>query len=199
MRRVVLAVVGTITGLIMLLSFKTHAGTSAAPEAPSTAGNDATGAGDGSATTPPAAATPASPTSGGPTKTVTGNESDTRYGPVQVQVTVTNGFGLSATSDASVTIDPTPTGSPAVTPATATVGAGQVNGATTAMMGAEDFAFMLEAKPGAYIFIGNGGEPGGACHSVHTPLYDFNDEIIGTGVDYWCNLGRREPLGVQQC
>lgn len=91
MRRVVLAVVGTITGLIMLLSFKTHAATSAAPEAPSTAGNDATGAGDGSATTSPGATTPASPTSGGVTKTVTGNESDTRYGPVQVQVTITNG------------------------------------------------------------------------------------------------------------
>jgi amidohydrolase len=76
----------------------------------------------------------------------------------------------------------------AIAAATATVGMEQVNGTTTPVMGAEDFAFMLEAKPGAYIFIGNGGESGGACHSVHTPLYDFNDEILTTGVRYWINL-----------
>ncbi len=70
-----------------------------------------------------------------------------------------------------------------------TVGDGQVNTNTPPIMGAEDFAFMLEAKPGCYIFIGNGGDGDGAvCHDVHTPLYDFNDEVIGTGVEYWCNL-----------
>ena len=41
--------------------------------------------------------------------------------------------------------------------------------------GAEDFAFMLEKKPGAYIMIGNGGPDEGGCHNVHSPLYDFND------------------------
>jgi hippurate hydrolase len=47
---------------------------------------------------------------------------------------------------------------------------------------------MLEAKPGAYIFIGNGVAGHAGCHAIHTPLYDFNDEILATGVDYWVNL-----------
>jgi hippurate hydrolase len=77
----------------------------------------------------------------------------------------------------------------AIAAAAKTVGETNVNGNVTPIMGAEDFAFMLEAKPGAYILIGNGGDGnGGGCHHVHTPLYDFNDEIIATGVDYWCNL-----------
>jgi hippurate hydrolase len=71
-----------------------------------------------------------------------------------------------------------------------TVGDDKVNGNTPPIMGAEDFAFMLEVKPGCYIFVGNGGEDsnGGVCHDVHTPLYDFNDEALKVGVDYWCNL-----------
>ena len=81
----------------------------------------------------------------------------------------------------------------AIAAAAKTVGAEQVDGNTTPVMGAEDFAFMLEAKPGAYIFIGNGGDgSGGGCHSVHTPLYDFNDGIIPDGVNYWCNLVAEE-------
>ena len=54
--------------------------------------------------------------------------------------------------------------------------------------GAEDFAFMLEKKPGAYIMIGNGGTGEGGCHNVHSPLYDFSDEILTTGAAYWVNL-----------
>jgi len=59
--------------------------------------------------------------------------------------------------------------------------------------GAEDFAFMLEKKPGAYIMIGNGGdeEPRG-CHHVHSPLYDFNDRILTMGAAYWLNLVQLE-------
>ncbi|HEY1721280.1 MAG TPA: M20 aminoacylase family protein [Magnetospirillaceae bacterium] len=74
-----------------------------------------------------------------------------------------------------------------------TVGDENVNGNVTPIMGAEDFAFMLEAKPGAYILIGNGGDGnGGGCHHIHTPLYDFNDVIIETGVSYWTNLVAEE-------
>ncbi|MDB5778921.1 MAG: amidohydrolase [Polaromonas sp.] len=61
-------------------------------------------------------------------------------------------------------------------------------------MGAEDFAYMLQAKPGAYCFIGNGdgshreiGHGGGPC-VIHNPSYDFNDELIPLGATYWVRL-----------
>ncbi|TAN54478.1 MAG: amidohydrolase [Betaproteobacteria bacterium] len=74
-----------------------------------------------------------------------------------------------------------------------TVGADKVDGNTQPLAGAEDFAFMLERKAGAYIAIGNGGLASqGGCHNVHTPRYDFNDEILATGAAYWVNLVRRE-------
>jgi hippurate hydrolase len=54
---------------------------------------------------------------------------------------------------------------------------------THPVMGAEDFSFMLEARPGAYIFLGNGDST-----DIHTDTYDFNDEIIPVGVSYWVRL-----------
>jgi hippurate hydrolase len=61
-------------------------------------------------------------------------------------------------------------------------------------MGAEDFAYMLQVKPGAYCFIGNGegqhreiGHGGGPC-MLHNPSYDFNDALIPTGGTYWVRL-----------
>ena len=61
-------------------------------------------------------------------------------------------------------------------------------------MGAEDFAFMLQAKPGAYAFIANGdgdhrstGHGGGPC-TLHNPSYDFNDDLIPLGATYWVRL-----------
>ncbi|MBL8674310.1 MAG: amidohydrolase [Rhodospirillales bacterium] len=80
----------------------------------------------------------------------------------------------------------------AMAAATATVGAENVDGDTQPLTGAEDFAFMLQTKPGAYIFIGNGGDEAGGCHYVHTPLYDFNDSILVTGAAYWLNVVRQE-------
>jgi hippurate hydrolase len=50
-------------------------------------------------------------------------------------------------------------------------------------MGGEDFSFMLNARPGAFIFIGNGDSAG-----LHSPAYDFNDEAIPHGVSYWVRL-----------
>jgi len=56
------------------------------------------------------------------------------------------------------------------------------------LTGSEDFAFMLEKVPGSYLLIGNGdGESAGAC-MVHNPGYDFNDDNIATGSDYWVHL-----------
>jgi len=52
------------------------------------------------------------------------------------------------------------------------------------VMGSEDFSFMLEKSPGAYIRIGNGED----SIPVHNPAYDFNDEIIPLGVAFWGNL-----------
>jgi hippurate hydrolase len=84
----------------------------------------------------------------------------------------------------------------AVQAAALTVGREKVDADTPPLTGAEDFAFMLEKKPGAYIMIGNGGTPEGGCHYVHTPLYDFNDEILTLGAAYWVNLVKLE-LGTE--
>jgi len=54
---------------------------------------------------------------------------------------------------------------------------------TPPMMGAEDFAYMLEARPGAFIFCGNGNSAG-----LHHPAYNFNDEAIVYGTSYWIKL-----------
>ena len=56
-------------------------------------------------------------------------------------------------------------------------------------MGAEDFAFMLQAKPGCYVFIGNG--PGEGGRILHNPHYDFNDEILPIGASYWATLAEQ--------
>ncbi len=64
-------------------------------------------------------------------------------------------------------------------------------------MTAEDFGFMLQALPGAYIFIGNGeGEHRGSGHGegpcmLHNPSYDFNDALIPVGGSFWAHLARR--------
>jgi hippurate hydrolase len=61
-------------------------------------------------------------------------------------------------------------------------------------MGAEDFSYMLMAKPGCYSFIANGdgahremGHGGGPC-MLHNPSYDFNDDLIPLGATYWVRL-----------
>ncbi|MGV8840849.1 MAG: M20 aminoacylase family protein [Bauldia sp.] len=63
------------------------------------------------------------------------------------------------------------------------VGADRVDPATPPVMGAEDFSYMLEARPGSFIFIGNGDTAG-----LHNAAYDFNDAIIPLGCTYWVKL-----------
>jgi amidohydrolase len=53
-------------------------------------------------------------------------------------------------------------------------------------MGAEDFAYMLQAKPGCYVWLGNGPGTGGC--TLHNPHYDFNDDIVSWGISYWVKL-----------
>jgi hippurate hydrolase len=62
-------------------------------------------------------------------------------------------------------------------------GAEQVDTDLPPMMGAEDFSFMLNARPGAFIWIGNGASAG-----LHHPAYNFNDEAIPFGTSYWVRL-----------
>ncbi|MBN9006015.1 MAG: amidohydrolase [Rhizobiales bacterium] len=72
------------------------------------------------------------------------------------------------------------------------VGASQVVGNAAPITGSEDFSFMLEAKPGGFIMIGNGFAPDGSFHNVHTPGYDFNDDILTLGAAYWVKLVQTE-------
>ena len=70
--------------------------------------------------------------------------------------------------------------------AQAVVGENCVNQQPTPSMGSEDFAFMLQEKPGCYIWIGNGSSENSCL--LHNPHYDFNDEILPVGVAYWVKL-----------
>lgn len=55
------------------------------------------------------------------------------------------------------------------------------------VLASEDFAFMLEARPGCYLFVGNGTTGAHSC-SLHNPHYDFNDEILPIVAAYWVKL-----------
>jgi amidohydrolase len=63
------------------------------------------------------------------------------------------------------------------------VGAANVNANVSPTLGGEDFSYMLEARPGAFVFVGNGDTAG-----LHHPAYNFNDDVIPVGVSYWARL-----------
>ena len=76
------------------------------------------------------------------------------------------------------------------------VGVEHVDAAVEPTMGAEDFAFMLQHKPGCYVFLGNGdgghrelGHGLGPCN-LHNPSYDFNDDLLPIGATYWIELAQ---------
>ncbi|KAF0231596.1 MAG: hippurate [Beijerinckiaceae bacterium] len=64
-------------------------------------------------------------------------------------------------------------------------GSDGVNDNAEPSMGGEDFSYMLEARPGAFIFIGNGDSAG-----LHHPAYDFNDDVLPVGIQYWSDLAQ---------
>ena len=71
-------------------------------------------------------------------------------------------------------------------------GPGNVNPDFPAVTGGEDFAYMLEKRPGAFVFLGNGAAADGSYHAVHTPHFNFNDDAIPDGAAYWVSLVRQE-------
>jgi hippurate hydrolase len=75
----------------------------------------------------------------------------------------------------------------AATVASTVVGADNVVGGSRPVMTSEDFGYMLQARPGAYLLLGNGVDGIGGC-SLHNPAYDFNDEILCIGADFWVTL-----------
>jgi amidohydrolase len=74
----------------------------------------------------------------------------------------------------------------ALNAAIAVVGDDSINRQPTPCMGSEDFAFMLQEKPGCYLWLGNGSSENSCL--LHNPHYDFNDAILPIGAAYWVRL-----------
>jgi hippurate hydrolase len=82
-----------------------------------------------------------------------------------------------------VTVNNAEKTSAAIAAAESIVGAERVDGNWPMTMGSEDFSYMLEKRPGAIIWLGNGDSA-----DLHNPAYDFNDNAIAYGIDYWAAL-----------
>jgi hippurate hydrolase len=82
----------------------------------------------------------------------------------------------------------------AIAAAAAVVGAEHVDTDPTPEMGSEDFAFMLQEKPGCYVWLGAGTGPD--TPNIHSPHYDFNDDALSIGASYWVTLAEQQ-VGVQ--
>ena len=78
----------------------------------------------------------------------------------------------------------------AIAAATAVVGRDRVDTDPMPSMGSEDFAFMLQAKPGCYVWLGTGQGPDTA--NLHNPRYDFNDDALAIGTSYWVTLAEQQ-------
>ncbi|QRM32216.1 M20 aminoacylase family protein [Microvirga sp. VF16] len=106
---------------------------------------------------------------------------------VQICDRLTQAFGGRATVDYDlghpVTLNHTDATRILADAARCVVGADAVDDAVAPFMGSEDFAFMLHARPGAYIFMGNGDSA-----PLHHSGYDFNDEAMGYGIGLWIAL-----------
>ncbi len=83
----------------------------------------------------------------------------------------------------------------AVAAAIAAVGADRVDGQCTPIMASEDFAAYAERIPACFVFVGNGVEVGRGGTPLHSRDYDFNDEILAAGVDFYVNLVHQQLAG----
>ena len=88
--------------------------------------------------------------------------------------------------------NPEPQAQIAAMAARSAVGSEHVDEEAVPVTGGEDFAFMMQAKPGAFVFLGNGAAKTGTVHALHTPHYDFNDAALPHGIAYWVSLVRQE-------
>ena len=115
---------------------------------------------------------------------------------IQIVESISQGFDLNS----QININPENAGYPvtsntaaetaiAIEVAQQLVGVDKVNLQPVPSMGSEDFAFMLQKKPGCYVWLGNGSSDGGCL--LHNPHYDFNDEILSVGASYWVKLVER--------
>ncbi len=86
------------------------------------------------------------------------------------------------------TINTAPEAAFAADVATGLVGADKVLRQMDPSMGAEDFSFMLQAKPGAYLRLGQAADPVGAAHPLHNNRYDFNDAVLPLGAALHASL-----------
>ncbi|MBO6758237.1 MAG: amidohydrolase [Roseibium sp.] len=104
-----------------------------------------------------------------------------------IAVSIAEGFGATATVEFRrgypVTANHDEQTDFAVSIAGEIAGVGKVNPDIAPMMGGEDFSYMLQERPGAFIFAGNGDTAG-----LHHPEYDFNDDLIPVGCSYWVRL-----------
>lgn len=100
---------------------------------------------------------------------------------VQATMTYTRGYppSINTAEEAAVCSDV----------ARGVVGTAAVRSDLKPSMGAEDFAYFLQERPGAYVWLGNGPGEGGCM--LHNPNYDFNDDVIPVGVTYWVRLVER--------
>lgn len=104
--------------------------------------------------------------------------------------------GLGCTADVNyrrlypVTVNSADETRAAIAAASDVVGTSKVDTAVVPDMGAEDFAFMLERRPGCYVFLGNGPGAGGCL--LHNARFDFNDAALPVGAAYWVRLVERE-------
>ncbi|MDX1383838.1 MAG: amidohydrolase, partial [Thermoanaerobaculia bacterium] len=114
-----------------------------------------------------------------------------RTGIEAVAKSISQAYGAEATLDYIPGYPPTVNSGDEVglagTVAEGIVGGDKVERDVRPTMGSEDFAFMLQERPGAYVMIGAGPGP-----MVHHPRYDFNDDILTLGVRYWSELARAE-------
>jgi amidohydrolase len=81
----------------------------------------------------------------------------------------------------------------AVAAASTVVGTANVETNPTPEMGSEDFAFMLQARPGCYVWLGAGN--GVDTPNIHSPQYDFNDDVLPIGASYWVTLAEQQLSG----
>jgi amidohydrolase len=135
----------------------------------------------------------------GTVRTLADGARDTAEARLRAIVAATaEGFGASVEIDYErgypVTVNTPEHTAYAIAAAESVVGRAAVDANTPPIMPAEDFSYMLQARPGAYIFLGNGDSAG--CHH---PAYDFNDEALPVGCSFFVNLvEQRMPLGETQ-